>query len=75
MFYTICLDYLQDKVKNNVNTLIISLMKKAKIEDESINDNVENVNEDSLNDIEEITYDIVVTENLLKCTKRLFLKL
>jgi len=71
----ICLDYLQDEVKNNVNALITSLIKKVKIEDESINNNIENVNKDGLNDIEEVTHDIVTTENLLEHTKRLFLKL
>jgi len=71
----ICLDYLRNEVKNNVNALIASLTKEAKIKDESIDVNIENVDGDSLNDIEEVTHDIVATENLLERTKRLFLEL
>jgi hypothetical protein len=72
---SICLDYLRDEVKNNVNALITSLTKEIKIEDESTDDNIENVDEDGLNDIEEVTHDMVVTEDLLKRTKKSFLEL
>ncbi len=42
----ICLDYLWGKVKNNINVLITSLMKKEKVENESIDENIENADGD-----------------------------
>ena len=41
---------------NFLNVLIISLTKKTKIKNKSINNNIKNVNKNSLNDIEEVIY-------------------
>ena len=55
--------------------MIANLIKEGRIKNESINKNIENANEDDLSNTKQVTYDIIVIENLLKYTKTLFLKL
>ncbi len=50
-------------------------MKKERVENESINENIEDVNENNLNNTEQVKHDMIAIENLLECMKTLFLEL
>ena len=69
----ICLEYLQNEIKNNINALITSLMKSS-IENEPIDENIEDTGEDDLNDAE-VTIDDLIMDNLLESAKKSFLEL
>jgi hypothetical protein len=71
----ICLNYLQNEVKKNVDALIASLTKEGRVENESINENIEDADEDDLSNTKQVTHDMIATENLLERTKTLFLEL
>ncbi len=70
----ICLGYLQNKVKKNVDALMTSLTKKSG-KQESVEEDNKNTDEDDLNDIDEMMDNIVAVENLLEHAKESFLKL
>ncbi len=69
----ICLDYLQNEIKNNVNALITN-MTKSSIENEPVDENIEDAGKDDLNDAEAVTDDSTI-DNLLEFAKKLFLEL
>ena len=69
----ICLEYLQNEIKNNINALITSLMKSS-IENEPIDENIEDTGEDDLNDAE-VTINDLIMDNLLESAKKTFLEL
>ena len=70
----IYLEYLQNKVKKNVDALMASLTKKLDGQ-ESIEEDSKNIDEDDLNDIDEMMDNIIAVENLLEHVKESFLKL
>jgi hypothetical protein len=69
----ICLDYLQDQVKKNVDALIVS-MTKGLAENESIEKSNDAV-EDDLMDAEEVRDEIEITASLLEHAKQSFTQL
>jgi len=70
----ICLGYLQDAIKKNVDAMLTSMTKEI-VENETIDESNENVTEDDLNDVDEITDDALMMECLLERAKTLFLEL
>lgn len=70
----ICLNYLQDEVKKNVDALMISLtsLTKEQTEAETINEDNENAVE---NDSDDATGDIATIANQLNNAKKSFLEL
>ena len=71
----ICLGYLQDEVKKNVDALITSFMKKSGEQESVEEDTGRDAAKDDLNDVDETKDDIIKVENLLEHTKELFLKM
>jgi len=69
----ICLDFLQNEIKNNVDALITN-MTKSSIENEPVDENIEDAGKDDLNDAEAVTDDSTI-DNLLEFAKKLFLEL
>ena len=67
----ICLGYLQDEITKNVNAMLSSMTKEY-VEDEMIEESEENVADDDLSDIDGITDDALVVDNLLERAKYLF---
>jgi hypothetical protein len=69
----ICLEYLQEEIKKNVDAVITSMMKESA--DISIDATNDNTAEDDLNNVDEAIDDILMAEILLEHAKNSFLGL
>src|SRR5438128_1009283 len=69
----ICLGYLQDEIKKNVDAMLMSMTKEV-VGSEPIDEN-ENVAEGDLSGADETTNDALMMEQLLEHAKKLFLEL
>ncbi|RIB07276.1 hypothetical protein C2G38_2274799 [Gigaspora rosea] len=71
--YLICLGYLQDAIKSNVEAIKVSMMKDL-AKKEFMDENVESADEDD-SDAEDVTGDIATVDNLLDQAKKNFFEL
>ena len=69
----ICLDYLQNEIKKNVDALLTNMMKDS-VENDTIDENIEDEGKDNLNDAKAAIDDLIM-DNSFEFAKKSFLEL